>query len=411
MRAIVCIIDVWRLKWQIYIIVNLPFNDKRDQLGNSNQMHMEYTKFIQECEHLGHMSRLSQQQIKEANNGFYLPHHAIIKEQSTTIKLRVVFDGSIVTISGLFLNDVQHAEYEIQIDVKQMYRQIWVPKENKCYQRIVWRPDDTQPIQIFELNTVTYGTRLGAYLAKRCLRQIGKENKEAHPNNSEVIINDFYVDDLLTGINIIDTAQELRQKSNKDPKTLGLKWKTNTDELLITISPREKRKITKRSILSQVAQIFDPLGLIAPITVHGKIILQRFTYNLEGDSTRVHYLYNIQIPRRVLGDQIIRLELHGFSNASERAFGACIYLRSTDKNQNHTIQLLCAKSRVAPLNMSILRLKLSAALLLAQLASEASIGEIQRLTNDNWAHVTSENNPADLVSCSVDPMQISNSIL
>ncbi|XP_066261326.1 uncharacterized protein [Euwallacea similis] len=515
-------------------IVNLPFNDKKDQLGESYHiavkrlmsmerkfksnaaLHVEYVKFMKEYEELGHMSRLSQTRVEEVSHAFYLPHHAVIKEQSTTTKLRVVFDGSAMSTSGLSLNDVQHAGYEVQDelfsillrfrkhkyivadDAKQMYRQIWVKEQDRAYQRILWRPNDTLPIEVFELNTVTYGTRPGAYLAKRCLRQIGEENKEVHPDACEVIINDFYLDDLLTGANSVDAAKELSQgltqllrtrgfelrkwasndarilkdistderviEPNKDPKTLGLKWKTSTDELLITISPQEERKITKRSILSQIAQIFDPLGIIAPITVQGKIILQRiWQLQLEWDESLPQdlytiwkefqqgliHLYSIQIPRRVLGDQTIRVELHGFSDASERAFGACIYLRSTDKEQKHTVRLLCAKSRVAPLKkMSIPRLELSASLLLSQLVSKTTqalktkiedqyfwsdsmialawikgqsnrwknfvanrIGEIQRLTNNNWAHVTSENNPADLVSRGADPIQLSNSAL
>ncbi|XP_071581395.1 uncharacterized protein [Temnothorax nylanderi] len=85
-------------------------------------------------------------------------------------------------------------------------------------------------------------------------------------------------------------------------------------------------------------------------------------------------LRNISIPRRVITvEQPTRLEIHGFSDASEVGYGACIYLRSTSATGEHFTNLLCSKSRVAPLkSLSLARLKLSAALLLAQLYDKTS---------------------------------------
>lgn len=57
----------------------------------------------------------------------------------------------------------------------------------------------------------------------------------------------------------------------------------------------------------------------------------------------------ITIPRHVLGDEYAEIQLHRFSDASEKAYGACIYVRSVDRCENVTTKLLCSKSRVAPL--------------------------------------------------------------
>ena len=79
-------------------------------------------------------------------------------------------------------------------------------------------------------------------------------------------------------------------------------------------------------------------------------------------------LNKISVPRLVLGKNPVRVELHGFSDASTVAYGACLYLRSSDYAGNYTVRLLCAKSRVAPIKqINLPRLELQAALPLAQL--------------------------------------------
>lgn len=151
-------------------------------------------------------------------------------------------------------------------------------------------------------------------------------------------------------------------------------------------------------------------------------------------------MQEISILRYALNQQYERLELHGFSDASETAYGACIYARAIDRIGNIIVKLMCVKSRVAPLKtISLPRLELCGALLLARLhqqviealnrlqncnydsfywcdstivlawiATEPSllktfvanrIGEIQRLTDSKrWSHVISAENPANIVS-------------
>ena len=90
-----------------------------------------------------------------------------------------------------------------------MYRQIKVNRTQQDLQRILWRTNASKPIQHFRLTTVTYGTASAPFLATRALRQIGEERKEDYPNASRVIMQDFYVDDLLTGTNTVEEARQL----------------------------------------------------------------------------------------------------------------------------------------------------------------------------------------------------------
>ena len=85
---------------------------------------------------------------------------------------------------------------------------------------------------------MTYGTAVVPYLATRYLRQLGEENKESHPTASNVIINDFYVDDLLKEAASLDKARELKNQltSILEPAGFSLrKWAANDDQVFLTV--------------------------------------------------------------------------------------------------------------------------------------------------------------------------------
>ncbi|XP_072761501.1 uncharacterized protein [Anoplolepis gracilipes] len=221
-------------------------------------------------------------------------------------------------------------------------------------------------------------------------------------------------------------------------------------------------KATKRNILASVAQIYDPLGVLGPIVLQVKIFIQQLwllkcgwdeeiTTEIKEKwihwKTQIYKLKQLSIPRRILCDNPARIEIHGFCDASESAYDACIYLRTKEINANtkYMVKLLCAKSRVAPVKkVSLPRLELCGALLLAKLSKRVlqmltvhidevylwsdstivlswiardstewktfvanRVGEIQRKTKGTkWYHVKSEDNPADLLSRGVNPERL-----
>lgn len=105
-------------------IVALPFNDQLQSLGSSKTLAIkrlaslnrrfqhdkrfesEYRTVIQEYLALGHMTKVNVNHSDD--NGYYLPHHGVIKASSQTTKLRVVFDGSAPSTTGISLNDTLH---------------------------------------------------------------------------------------------------------------------------------------------------------------------------------------------------------------------------------------------------------------------------------------------------------------
>lgn len=162
-------------------------------------------------------------------------------------------------------------------------------------------------------------------------------------------------------------------------------------------------------------------------------------------------LNKLRIPHRAMEVQTIdRIELHGFCDVSQNAYGACIYMRVTDQDGLHHVSLLCSKSRVAPLKtISLPRLELCGAQLLTQLIDKITpslnlelhavydwtdstivlnwikspsrkfnifvanrVGEIQELiASESWCHVGTNDNPADILSRGANLEIFKNSIL
>lgn len=146
--------------------------------------------------------------------------------------------------------------------------------------------------------------------------------------------------------------------------TLGLLWFHETDTLGFKIKEQSgSKKYTKRVILSEIAKIYDPLNLLAPVTVYNKILMQRiwqtktsWDENLtveiakkwEKVRSQLHLLSGMRIERWLKTEGNDRVELIGFSDASTKAYAAVIYMRVWKQGIPH-ISLVTSKTRVAPM--------------------------------------------------------------
>lgn len=325
-------------------IVDLPFKDNIKQLGNNlpnaiqrfkylesrfkkdEDFYIKYKKFIDEYENLKHM-----REVKDVNsslNSYYLPHHGVIKSDSTTTKLRVVFDASCKSQSGLSLNDtfnvgatVQNELYDIMIqfmtkpfamktDMEKMYRQVLVNKEHQPYQRIIWRDNPDQPFKHYQLETVSYGTSCAPHLATRTLIQIAQDYEKQYPEACELIRSNFYVDDCLFTCDSVNKAIELREdlckifkhcgmsllkwisndaeimkqipsnetdkiEESHEIKALGVMWNIRTDSFSFKLKKSESKQTTMSSVLSQIASIYDPIGWLGPVIITAKLFMKK----------------------------------------------------------------------------------------------------------------------------------------
>ncbi|UYV84416.1 hypothetical protein LAZ67_X002056 [Cordylochernes scorpioides] len=251
--------------------VKLPFRQHRPLLGESREkalrrflslegklcknvkLYDQYRGFMKEYEHLNHMERVPIAEVKrELCRCYYMPHHP----------------------------------------------------EDADYQRILWRPSPEEPVVDYRLLTVTYGTTSAPFLAMRTLQQLAEDEGHNYPEASRVTLNDFYVDDLLTGAQTIAETKELIDQLKDLMKKGGFhlrKWNSNCHEIVSHVEEiNEEKKInlekgaiskilgivwdhvqdtfrvnitlpeevvTKRDLLSNIARIFDPIGFLSPTTV------------------------------------------------------------------------------------------------------------------------------------------------
>jgi hypothetical protein len=145
--------------------------------------------------------------------------------------------------------------------------------------------------------------------------------------------------------------------------------------------------MTKRSVLSLTAKIFDSIGFLTPLTVVMKMLFQQLCLShidwddeLSGDALQtwtkllneLNCLNDVRIPRCYFQFIPVQCEIHGFCDASDRAYAAVLYLRCTYDNGEVGVRLVASKSRVAPIMgpVSIPRLELLGAVLLARLMSK-----------------------------------------
>lgn len=482
------------------------------KLTKNPGLQVEYAKVLADYLKQQHMKQIKDPYEIGYPYAVYLPHHAVVREDKETTKVRVVYDASCKGVNHVSLNDslmvgpklqqdLRHIlmrwrthQFCIVADIIQMYRQVLVGNEDADFQRILWRPDPEQPISHYRLLTLTFGTACAPYLAVKSLQQLAKDEQMKYPVAAKITSEDFYMDDLLTGCETEDEAihiyiemnklmkeggfelqkwcsnsqvllcyiekdkkstnDSLTFKINETIKVLGISWNKNEDNFRYTYHlPDLDEPMTKRRVLSNIARLYDPMGWIVPVLITAKIYMQKlWKSGLDWDQNLPTELLNewlkfqddldnvkqICIPRWLNLKKGNPVELHVFVDASQVAYAAVVYIKTGDGDGNIHVNIVTAKTKVAPIEkeISIPRLELCAALLgtkllfevaqildiskdklfawsdsmvvLAWLRGEPSrwntfvsnrVSEIQNiLDKDQWNHIPTDQNPADCAS-------------
>ena len=247
---------------------------------------------------------------------------------------------------------------------------------------------------------------------------------------------------------------------------MGIRWHPSNDSFKFHVVLSQDPNNTKRIVLSNTAKIFYPPGLLGPIITKAKLYMQQlWELKIDWDQKLPSTIneswtefYNglmdinqLSFKRCIIHQNYHTLQLHGFSDASEKAYGACLYVTCLDEDRNLlSSHLLCSKSKVAPLKkISLPRLELCGAVILARLIHFAKrimelqfnetyawtdstivlawlskspnnwktfvanrVCEIQGLLSSiNWHHVPGTQNPADILSRGCNAADLANNQL
>ncbi|XP_006817669.1 uncharacterized protein LOC102809487, partial [Saccoglossus kowalevskii] len=504
------------------------FNNLRNQFRRNPDLLNQYVQYMQKLIKREHASPVPTTELN-AKNTWYLPHFAVQHPQKSQI--RVVFDSS-SKFNGISRNDVllqgpdqlnsllgillrfRCNQIGIMGDVEQMFHNFHVCQVHRDYMRFLWFQDNnpTKPVIQYRMNVHIFGNVSSPAIATYGLRKIAHENRLTYGDDvSEFIHKDFYVDDgltsqpdIATAISIIQRTREMLATRNinfhkiasndrrvmhampsdiriKDlqlfnlnrdmlptQRSLGIQWSLQGDTFTFKVDLKVK-PFSRRGVLATVNSVFDPLGILAPITLEGKLILRE----LLKDETNVCWdnpLSEKYLPRwdrwcssltsveRVHLNRcytspdfglVKKRECHVFSDASDIAIGDVAYLRSMNHENKVDVAFLLGKAKLNPTHaVSVPRLELCAAVLATQLVqvittemqddidkviyhtdSTIVLGYLQNNSKRfqvyvanrvqkmhscsspvQWRHVPSTQNPADLASRSVPAQKLTSTM-
>ncbi|XP_065890652.1 uncharacterized protein [Dysidea avara] len=393
----------------------------------------KYSDILTDQERRGFIERMTDP--TSTTRCHYIPHHAVRKDSSTT-PVRIVYDCSChqtrnqpslndcLLTSQPKLNDLCRIILRFRLhpvgictDIEKAFLHIQLHEDDRDWTRFLWLSDPQDPDSEFvtyRFRVVLFGAVCSPFMLNAVLHCHLTQYKSPTAEN---MLDDLYVDNIVSGcpteseaISFYNNARSimndahlnlrswasnssrLMDQANRDKvadtnnpvNVLGLQWNTQTDTLALTSKcsiPSINSLITKRDVLKESSKVFDPLGLLSPVTVRAKIFMQSlWQRNIDWDEPlsnedqqkwltiagNIQEARSLQIPRRYFPTVRVSEQpdrLHVFADASLTAYGAVAFLC----NGNST-SFVMAKSRVAPLKpLTLPKLELMGALTAARL--------------------------------------------
>ena len=353
-----------------------------------------------------------------------MPHHPVLTPTKETTKLRIVYDGSSKPRKELkSLNECLHRgpillpnlcglllrfrTYKIPVlaDIEKAFLQIEIQSKERDVTRFLWFKDVMKPDEI-EGNLATYrfcrvpfGLICSPFLLEGTLKfHLQREGSSI----AQSIAENIYVDNILVGADSPANAYQLFERARQIfkeatmnlqqwtsnsleflslvpddlkvkgsiVKVLGITWNTLNDELTILESrmlPSDQHT-TKREILLDIARIYDPLGLIAPVTFYGKVFMQKlWKANVSWDEklsprhcdewsqicNKFQSLSTLKIPRLsgTIGKDS-HCQVVVFNDASIKSYAAAVYLL-VKNGESIEVNLVFSKMRLTPIQSAV----------------------------------------------------------
>ena len=312
-------------------------------------------------------------------------------------------------------------------DLKQAFLQIRIQKKDRDALRFHWISEENpREIEVYRFTRALFGLNQSPFLLGGTLEQHLSSQEEQFPTEVAEIKDGLYVDDLLTGGCVVEEVHDLKVTAieifgkaqfklhkwhsnvaeleasdpasgaadtgqsyakqqlgvrSQETKLLGVPWNKTTDKIGVTFPCSSKEVATKRTVLSEIASIYDPLGLVSPISVLGKMIYRdACDNNLPWDKELPQDLMNswnkwqgklpgkIEVPRSLVPhrEPIQAIDLHAFGDSSGQGTCAAVYA-VVEQYQGTAQGLVTSKSRLAKKGLTIPRLELVSGLMATKL--------------------------------------------
>ena len=394
-------------------------------------------------------------------------------------------------------------------DLRQAFLQIRIKKEERDSLRFHWKSTEHSQLEVLRFTRALFGLTCSPFLLAAVVDHHLESWELREPEKVVEIRRSLYVDDLISGKPTVASAMELKKTAIKifddatftlhkwhsnepsleddQPKPeceqkevkpkwdsnqvepqaqqtfaksqlskfnqsqtslLGLSWDKQADEISVVI-PKMATSVTKRELLRNLAKIYDPLGLVSPVTVKGKHIYREACKQKVPWDAKIpaplstEYLQwakglpeKVTVPRSVTvhRESVDEIELHAFGDASKKGVAAAVYA-ITKQASGVNVGLVSAKARLAKQDLTIPRLELVSAHMATNLVSNVKrtiddvsvisvfgwldstvalqwlrgageykqfvanrVKKIQEHPEITWRHVPTHDNPADLGS-------------
>ena len=404
----------------------------------NDQFFDDYKQFMKTLLEKGFSEKVPEDELnRDDGKTWYLPHHGVYHPNKPR-KIRVVFDCS-ARYHEVSLNDqlltgpdltnnlvavlIKFRQEPIAVmgDIEKMFYQVKVAKDDRDCLRYLWWPDgnlNADPT-IYRMTVHIFGASSSPSCSNFALHQTFQDN-ECETFIRQAASSNFYVDDFLCStateieaIQLVKGITSLCQKggfhvtkwmsnrrsvlatipehdratsiANLDfehfPKerVLGVSWNIETDNIVFDITDKSYG-FTRRNILSVIGSVYDPLGIVSPLVLPARLILQdlcrkEIGWDEDLSENDIHKwkqwlsdlpkYKSISVPRCIKPDHfhdISRIELHRFADACESGYGTVSYIRFISTGDQIHCELLFAKSKVAPLKkITVTRMELASA--------------------------------------------------
>ncbi|XP_065079785.1 uncharacterized protein LOC135702687 [Ochlerotatus camptorhynchus] len=414
------------------------------------------------------------------SKAWYLPLNYVVHPKKPG-KVRLVWDAAarahgvslndkllkgpdMITLLPAVISGFRERNVAFGGDIREMFHQAWVRAEDRQAQRFLFvGPNGV--VETYVMDVVIFGSTCSPFSAQYVKNLNAREHAEQYPEAADAIVRKHYVDDYFDSADTVEEAVRLamdvrrvhanggfeirnwvsnsqevlhqlgEEKSVVKPlevdkhcateRVMGVLWDPEGDHFVFSteirqdLQPyiREGAWPTKRIVLRCIASTFDPKQFLAPLLIHGRIIMQdlwRSGIGWDEKLTEAHYkrwvqwtqlfhlIDEIRVPRCYLGGLDSKVyetvQLHVFTDAGDAAYGCVAYFRFEDGEVVHCAFIEAKAKRrgvvwcdsdtvVSWVKSDQRRYKPFVAY---------RIGEILSITNpEEWRWVGTKDNPAD----------------